>query len=81
MGERKWAWDALDQAHETGDGEQIWRAQTLVECASIKEFTNDVFAELERLLVLTDEVGQGSVALGIRLAMREMRKLEDHRCD
>jgi hypothetical protein len=79
MGERKRAWDTFRDTTTEGDGEQIWRAQRMVESAVISEFTSDVCIQLEGLQTIAEQSGNPGVVLGIQLAIREMLNLEEER--
>lgn len=73
MGRRKHAWAAyqcLDPINEEQD--VLQRAERLVEGAVIEDFTDTLFVRLGQLTDITDETQSRHVALGIRLAIREI---------
>ena len=78
MGRRKHAWAAyecLDHINEEQD--VLLRAQRLVEGAVIEDFTDAVLDRLGQLTDITDETQSRHVALGIRLALREILQVQD----
>lgn len=78
MGRRKHAWAAyecLDHINEEQD--VLLRAQRLVEGAVIEDFTDAMLDRLGQLTDITDETQSRHVALGIRLAIREILQVQD----
>jgi len=78
MGRRKHAWAAyecLDPINEEQD--VLLRAQRLVEGAVIEDFTDALFERIGELVNLAEETQSRHVALGIRLAMRELQQVQD----
>lgn len=77
MGRRKHAWAAyqcLDPINEEQD--VLQRAERLVEGAVIEDFTDALFVRLGQLTDITDETQSRHVALGIRLAIREILQVQ-----
>lgn len=78
MGRRKHAWAAyecLDHLNE--DAVVLQRTQRLVEGATLEDFTDAVFERIGELVNLAEETQSRHVALGIRLALREMLQVQD----
>lgn len=78
MGRRKHAWAAyrcLDQINE--DDVVLQRAERLVEGATLEDFTDTVFERIGELVNLAEETQSRHVALGIRLALRELLQVQD----
>lgn len=78
MGRRKHAWAAyqcLDPINEEQD--VLQRAERLVQGAIIEDFTDALFERLDELVTLADETQSRHVALGLRMAIRELHKTQD----
>lgn len=78
MGRRKHAWAAyecLDHLNE--DAVVLQRAQRLVEGATLEDFTDAVLERIGEMVSLAEETQSRHVALGMRLAVREILQVQD----